>query len=163
MTSLSSVAVSALLKQAGYATAVAGKWTQLRYFDTKEDGQRWGFDEFMIWGIPDNDLAGVTTSLRVLGSYPRGAGGWAILRRAWRDGDRVTLRTARGERQFPVSGVFYDYGSDLGIISISQFTVAVYALAQFAFAYSLIAQLGIYIHKGHGQLVRSLGQLMGIQ
>lgn len=33
-------------------------------------------------------------------------------------GDRVTLRTNRGEREFPVSGVFYDYGSDTGIITI---------------------------------------------
>jgi len=30
----------------------------------------------------------------------------------------VTLRTSRGEREFPISGVFYDYGSDAGIISI---------------------------------------------
>lgn len=44
--------IAKLLKQAGYATAVAGKWTQLQYFNTKEDGQRWGWDEFMIWGIP---------------------------------------------------------------------------------------------------------------
>ena len=33
-------------------------------------------------------------------------------------GDRVTLRTGRGEREFPISGVFYDYGSDTGVISI---------------------------------------------
>lgn len=33
-------------------------------------------------------------------------------------GDRVTLRTSRGEREFPISGVFYDYGSDTGVISI---------------------------------------------
>jgi len=30
---------------------VAGKWRQLQYFSTKEDGRRWGFDEFLIWGI----------------------------------------------------------------------------------------------------------------
>jgi hypothetical protein len=51
----------------------------------------------------------------------------------------------------------------IGFISISQFTVAGYALAQIAFAYSLVAQLGIYIHEGHGQLVRSLGELMGMR
>ncbi len=33
-------------------------------------------------------------------------------------GDRVTLRTSRGEREFPISGIFYDYGSDTGLISI---------------------------------------------
>jgi hypothetical protein len=51
----------------------------------------------------------------------------------------------------------------IGFISISQFTVAGYALAQIAFAYSLVAQLGIYIHEGHGQLVKSLGELMGMR
>ena len=44
------VTIAKLLKQAGYSTAVAGKWGQLQYFRSKEDGQRWGFDEFMIWG-----------------------------------------------------------------------------------------------------------------
>jgi arylsulfatase A-like enzyme len=42
--------VAQLLKQAGYATAVAGKWRQLSHFTTKEDGAKWGFDEFLIWG-----------------------------------------------------------------------------------------------------------------
>jgi len=35
-------------------------------------------------------------------------------------GDRVTLRTDRGDRNFPVAGVFYDYGSDAGIISVAR-------------------------------------------
>jgi hypothetical protein len=51
----------------------------------------------------------------------------------------------------------------VGIVSISQFTVAVFALAQFAAAYSLIAQLGIFIHEGHGQIVRSLTELVGMR
>ena len=50
----------------------------------------------------------------------------------------------------------------IGLVSISQFTVAAYALAQFAFAYSLIALLGIYIHEGHGQVVKSLSELIGM-
>ena len=45
------VCIAKVMKQAGYATAVAGKWRQLSYFTTKEDGQRWGFDEFLIWGV----------------------------------------------------------------------------------------------------------------
>jgi len=45
------VCIAKVMKQAGYATAVAGKWRQLSYFTTEEDGQRWGFDEFMIWGV----------------------------------------------------------------------------------------------------------------
>ena len=45
------VCIAKTLKQAGYATAVAGKWRQLTYFETKEDAQRWGWDEFLIWGV----------------------------------------------------------------------------------------------------------------
>ena len=33
------------------------------------------------------------------------------------------------------------------------------ALAQFAIAWSLIAQIGIYLDKGYGQLVYSLAEL----
>ncbi len=52
--------VAQLMKQAGYTTAVAGKWRQLSYLTTKEDGAKWGFDEFLIWGAgsPDEDEGG---------------------------------------------------------------------------------------------------------
>jgi arylsulfatase A-like enzyme len=46
--------IARVMKQAGYVTAVAGKWRQLQYFSTKEDGQRWGFDEFVVWGVEGN-------------------------------------------------------------------------------------------------------------
>lgn len=59
-------------------------------------------------------------------------------------------------------GIFTLSQFGIGVVSVSQFTVAIYALAQFAAAYSLIAQMGIYIHEGHGQLVRSLAELMGM-
>jgi len=45
------VCIARLLKAAGYATAVSGKWRQLSYFQTKEDAAKWGFDEFMVWGV----------------------------------------------------------------------------------------------------------------
>lgn len=50
------VCIARVLKQAGYATAVAGKWRQLQYFQTKEDAQRWGFDEFLTWGGGTADM-----------------------------------------------------------------------------------------------------------
>lgn len=50
----------------------------------------------------------------------------------------------------------------IGVVSISQFTIAGYALAQFAVAYSLIAQFGVYVHEGHGQLVRSVMDLLAM-
>lgn len=57
-------------------------------------------------------------------------------------------------------GIFTLSQFGVGILSISQFTIAGYALAQFAAAYSLIAQIGLYIHKGHGQFVRSLKEII---
>ena len=48
--------IAKLLSSAGYATAVAGKWPQLGFLKTAEDGRVWGWDEFMIWdgnGTPD--------------------------------------------------------------------------------------------------------------
>ena len=48
----------------------------------------------------------------------------------------------------------------IGIFSISQFTLAGFAVAQFAAAYSLIAQMGVYVHEGHGQLVKSIAELI---
>jgi putative ABC transport system permease protein len=37
-------------------------------------------------------------------------------------GDRVRLRTAFGDREFPVAGVYYDYASDRGIVLMSRAT-----------------------------------------
>jgi pyridoxine 5'-phosphate synthase PdxJ len=45
--------------------------------------------------------------------------------------------------------------------SASASTIAGYALAQFAIAYSLIAQMGLYIHEGHGQIVRNIAEMIG--
>jgi hypothetical protein len=50
----------------------------------------------------------------------------------------------------------------IGVVSVSQFTIAGFALAQFALAHSLIAQFGIYIQEGHGQVVKSLSELLGL-
>ena len=58
-------------------------------------------------------------------------------------------------------GVFTLSQFGIGVVSISQFTIAGYALAQFAIAYSLIAQFGLYINEGHGQVVKSLLELIG--
>ncbi|MBU0485545.1 MAG: zinc ribbon domain-containing protein [Proteobacteria bacterium] len=49
----------------------------------------------------------------------------------------------------------------IGAVSISQFTIAGFALAQFAFGYWVIAQFGLYLHEGHGQVVKNLLELLG--
>ncbi|MDO8806334.1 MAG: hypothetical protein Q7R35_18110 [Elusimicrobiota bacterium] len=48
----------------------------------------------------------------------------------------------------------------IGVFSVSQFTIAGWALAQFALAYSLTAQMRIYVHSGRGQVVRSLEEIL---
>ena len=57
-------------------------------------------------------------------------------------------------RNLKLLGIEFDGG-------FAQFTVAGYALAQFAFAYSLIAQVGVFVDKGYGQVVWKLSELMG--
>src|SRR5512145_1264315 len=41
------IIVAKTLKQAGYKTAVMGKWRQLAYLRTKADAVAWGWDEFL--------------------------------------------------------------------------------------------------------------------
>jgi arylsulfatase A-like enzyme len=41
------VSIAKTLKQTGYATALAGKWSQLSYLETAAEGCAWGFDEFL--------------------------------------------------------------------------------------------------------------------
>lgn len=65
-------------------------------------------------GSPEDAWAGFSSGRSVVVSEP-----YAYRHRLHR-GDRVTLRTNRGEQDFPISGVFYDYGSDTGIISIDR-------------------------------------------
>jgi hypothetical protein len=57
-------------------------------------------------------------------------------------------------------GVFTISQVGIGVISISQFTIAGFALSQFAAAYSLVAQFGLYIHQGHGQVVKNILELI---
>ena len=57
-------------------------------------------------------------------------------------------------------GVFTLSQFGVGVFSVSQFTIAGFALAQFAAAYSLIAQMGIYVHEGYGQIVMSAAELL---
>jgi putative ABC transport system permease protein len=45
-------------------------------------------------------------------------------RHGTRAGGAVRLRTDRGERDFPVTGVFYDYGSSAGVVLMSRRTYA---------------------------------------
>jgi len=81
---------------------------------------RWRFregDAAAVWRAPD------------AGSPASGAGPDAVIvsepyanRRGARTGGRVRLRTDRGDHDFPVAGVFYDYGSSAGVVVMSRRT-----------------------------------------
>ena len=59
-------------------------------------------------------------------------------------------------------GIFVLSQFGVGAVCVSQMAIAGFALAQFAAAYALIAQLGVYVRFGHGQIIRSLAELLGL-
>lgn len=61
------VCIAKVLKRAGYATAVAGKWSDLEYLVTPEDAAKWGYDKFMIWGEKWEEDGGQTGRARYWG------------------------------------------------------------------------------------------------
>jgi putative ABC transport system permease protein len=86
--------------------------------------------ELFVVDLPDPSLAGFSfkegdrdvalrallSSEAVIVSEPY------ALRHGLSPGDAVRLRTDRGERPFPVAGVYYDYGSDRGVVTVSRST-----------------------------------------
>jgi len=57
-------------------------------------------------------------------------------------GDRIRLRTARGEQDFPVTGVYYDYGSERGEVLMTR------ALYQRWFDDAGVDGVGLYLQPG---------------
>jgi len=57
-------------------------------------------------------------------------------------GDSVSLRSDRGEHAFPVAGIFYDYGSDQGVVTISR------AVYERYWDDRRITSLGLYAKQG---------------
>ena len=49
------ICVAKPLKNAGYPTAVVGKWRQLPKLSTRAEAAIWGFDEFLVWGTGDGE------------------------------------------------------------------------------------------------------------
>jgi putative ABC transport system permease protein len=84
-----------------------------------------GFTELVVMRIPRESL----DAFRFREGDARNAwealhGGAVIVsdpyayRHGIRKGDTIRLRTDRGEREFPVAGVYYDYSSDQGLVGI---------------------------------------------
>lgn len=57
-------------------------------------------------------------------------------------GDAVELRTAHGVRRFPIAGVYYDYGSDQGVVSLSR------AEYERAWDDASVSGVGLYLAPG---------------
>ncbi len=88
--------------------------------------------------------------------------GWPLVHIAFKFKPPFKPVVARGWLaigQFAVGGVtLSQFG--IGLIGVGQFVVAGVALAQIGAAWSLVAQIGVYIEHGYGQAVRSLASLL---
>lgn len=49
----------------------------------------------------------------------------------------------------------------IGFFGLGQFIIGGYVLSQFALAYQCIAQIGIFIESGTGQMVKKLADILG--
>jgi hypothetical protein len=47
-----------------------------------------------------------------------------------------------------------------GIFTLSQFGIGLISVSQFTIAGFALAQIGVYIHEGHGQIVKSLEEII---
>ncbi len=65
-------------------------------------------------------------------------------RRGWRVGDLITLPSDQGARSFPVAGVFFDYGSDQGVVMMARATYERYWRDRG------VTSLGIFLPEGAG-------------
>jgi putative ABC transport system permease protein len=106
--------------------------------------------EMFVVDIPDPSLAGfpfkegnreaalraLLSSEAVIVSEPY------ALRNGLSPGDAVRLRTDRGEHSFPVAGVYYDYGSDRGVVTLSLRTYRAH------WDDPAVDSLGIYLEPG---------------
>jgi putative ABC transport system permease protein len=67
------------------------------------------------------------------------------LRHSVKTGDRIKLNTPKGERDFPISGVFYDYSTDWGMVLLEK------KLFQSLWNDETFHSAGIYLKEGVSQ------------
>ncbi len=60
-------------------------------------------------------------------------------------GDRLRLRTDRGEQDFPIAGVYYDYTSDRGVIQLAYHTYRTYWDDPQISSLALYAEPGVHV------------------
>jgi putative ABC transport system permease protein len=78
-------------------------------------------------------------------------------REGYRVGDSVSLPTERGPRSFPVTGIFYDYGSDQGVVMMSRSTFDAYWDDEDVNSLGLFVEPGVSVDA----VVRELQGLVG--
>ncbi len=89
--------------------------------------------------------------------------GWPVLHISFKyrpNGIPVPAKGIIAIGQFGI-GVINISQFGLGLFSLAQFTIAGYAITQFGAAYEMIAQFGLCIHKGVGQFIWKLSDLLG--
>jgi putative ABC transport system permease protein len=74
-------------------------------------------------------------------------------------GDSLTLRTDRGERAFPIAGVYYDYTSDRGVIRIDAATFHTYWDDRAISSFALFAAPGVDVDALVSELQAQAGAL----
>ena len=57
-------------------------------------------------------------------------------------GDNILLPTDRGEKEFKIEGIYYDYGTDLGLVSIAHHTYTKY------WDDDMLSGIVVYVHEG---------------
>lgn len=117
-----------------------GGGTDLFVVDLPEEGFA-GYD--FREGEPEAIRQALNTSEAVIVSEPY------AYRHALERGDRIRLRTDRGERSFVVAGVFTDYSTDRGRVVMSR------PLYERLWDDREVDALGIYIHSGENAEARA--------
>ena len=79
-------------------------------------------------------------------------------RRGLRVGSVVRLQTERGERDFPVAGVFFDYGSDRGVVMLARRTYDQYWEDRTISSLALYAEPGVQVDALMGSLRGLVGE-----
>jgi putative ABC transport system permease protein len=78
-------------------------------------------------------------------------------RRRVRPGERMTLITDRGPREFPIAGVYYDYGSSEGVVLMSRLTYERFWNDRAVSSLGLRAAAGIAVDELVDTLRREVG------
>ena len=131
-----------------------GRWTELQSHQGPiqlfaVDLNRYGFENFRLAeGDSDQAWPAFTTTDAVIVSEP-----YAYHNRI-KTGDSVDLPTDKGNRKFKVVGIFYDYGSDRGVVTMHRTTYDRYWSDPVISSFALYLQEGVDVESFVDELNR---------